>query len=67
MGKFEEQKMKIWPIIRNWFDQLIKQCVTGKKPKKIREKLEDKIINDIWKLFDTEKEEIKEEAKQKTH
>ena len=28
----------------------------GKKPKIIRDKLKDKIINDIWTLFETEKE-----------
>ena len=34
-----------------------------KKPLVIRKKLEDKIIHDIWRLFDTEKE--KEERKKK--
>ena len=33
----------------------------GKKPKMIRDKLKDKIINDIWTLF--EKEEKKEDRK----
>ena len=28
----------------------------GKKPKIIRDKLKDKIINDIWALFETEEE-----------
>ena len=29
------------------------------KKKKNRDKVEDKIFNDIWRLFDTEKEEKK--------
>ena len=33
----------------------------GKKPKMIRDKLKDKIINDIWTLFQTE--EKKEDRK----
>ena len=45
---------KIRPIKRNWFDRLIKQHLMGKKPKTTREKLKDKIINDIWTLFGTE-------------
>ena len=32
-----------------------------KKPKIIRNKLKDKIINDIWRLFDTEKEKRKKQ------
>ena len=61
MDKFEEYKMKkIRPIIRNWFDWFIKQSVMGKEQKKKnRDKVEDKIFNDIWRLFDTEKEEKK--------
>ena len=39
---------KIRPIIRNRFDGLIKQNVMRKKPKTIRDKFKDKIINDIW-------------------
>ena len=55
MEKFEEQEMKkIRPIKRNWFDLLIKQNIMGKKPKIIRDKLKDKIINDIWITFETE-------------
>ena len=47
MDKFEEEKMQnIRPIIRNWFDQLIKQNMMGKKPKTIRDKLKDKTNND---------------------
>ena len=47
MDKFEEEEMKnIRPIIRNWFDQLIKQNMMGKKPKTIRNKLKDKTNND---------------------
>ena len=37
----------------------------GKKPKIIRDKLKDKIINVIWTLFETEEE--KEERKRKKH
>ena len=63
VDKFEEHEMnKIIPI-RNWFDQLIKQNVMRKKPKIVRDKLKDKIINDIWRLIDTEKE--KEERKRR--
>ena len=52
MDKFEEHEIKkIRQIIGNWFDWLIKQSVMGKKPKIIRDKLEDKIINDIWRIF----------------
>ena len=65
MDTFEEQEMKqIRQIIKNWFDQLIKQNVMGKKPKIIRDKLEDKITNDIFKLFETEEE--KEHRKKRT-
>ena len=63
MDKFAEHEMnKIIPI-RNWFDQLIKQNVMRRKPKIITDKLKDKIINDIWRLIDTEKE--KEERKRR--
>ena len=65
MEKFEEQEMKkIRPIKRNWFDRLIKQNVTGKKPKIIRDKLKDKTVNNIWTLFETEQE--KEDRKKGT-
>ena len=48
MDKFEEHEMKkIRPIIRNWFDWLIKQSVIGKKPKIIRDRLKDTTFNDI--------------------
>ena len=50
---------KIRPIIRKWFDCLINKNVMRKKPKIIRDKLKDKIINDICKLFGTKKEERK--------
>ena len=47
MDKFEGEEMKkIRPINRNWFDQLIKQNMMGKKPKIIRDKLKNKMI---WK------------------
>ena len=55
---------KIRPIIRNWLDQLIKQKVMVKKPKIIRDKLKDKLINDIWILFDTAKEKQDRRKKQ---
>ena len=51
MDKFEEHEMKkIRQIIRNWFDQLIKQSVMGRKPKIIRDKSEDKklISGEFW-------------------
>ena len=43
---------------------LIKQDEMGEKPKLIRDKLKDKIIN-IWTIFETEKEkeDRKKEAK----
>ena len=64
LDKFEEHEMKkIRAIIRNWFDRWIKQSVMGKKPKIIRDKLKDKIINNIWELFNIEKE--KEDRKKK--
>ena len=48
MDKPVEQEMKkIRPIMRNWFDRLMKQNVMRKKPKVIRDKLRHKIINDI--------------------
>ena len=57
MDKGEEQELKkIRPITRNWFDRLIKQNAMEKKPKIIRDKLKDRIINDIWILFETKKE-----------
>ena len=55
---------KIRPSIRNWLDQLIKQKVMVKKPKIIRDKLKDKLINDIWILFDTAKEKQDRKKKQ---
>ena len=60
MDKPEEHEMKkITPIIRNWFDRLIKQSVKGKKQKIIGDKLKEKKVNDIWRLFATEKEDRK--------
>ena len=65
MDKFEEQEMKkIRSIKKNLHDRLIKEAMTRKKkPKMIREKSKDKIINDIWTLFETkeEKEDRKKE------
>ena len=51
MGKLEEQEMK---KIRS-----IKLNVIGGKPKIISDKLKDKIIDDIWTLFEIGKEKIK--------
>ena len=50
---------KIRPIIRNCLDHLIEQNVMGNKPKIIRDKLKDKVITDIHKLFETKEEEDK--------
>ena len=67
MDKFEEQEMrKISPIKRNWFDRLIKQSVMRKKSKIIRDKLKDKIINDIWTIFETEEEKENGKKRSKT-
>ena len=54
--KLEEQEVKKL--------KLIKQDEMGEKPKLIRDKLKDKIIN-IWTIFETEKEkeDRKKEAK----
>ena len=74
MDKFEEHELKkIRPIIRNWFDWLIKQSVVGKIPdletfwyltrKKNRKKnqnekrVKDNIIRDFRILLEQEKEE----------
>ena len=66
MDNSEEQIMrKVRPIKKNWFGPLIKQImVREKKPKIHGDKLKDKIIRDIWTLFETEeeKEERKKEA-----
>ena len=48
LDKFEEQEVKkIIPIVRDWFDQLIKQHVMGNNPKITRDKLKTKKIRDI--------------------
>ena len=66
MDNFEEQIMrKVRQIKKNWFGPLTKQTmVREKKPKILGDKLKDKIIRDIWTLFETEegKEERKKEA-----
>ena len=60
MDKFEEERKKIRPIKRNWYDRLIKlTMVMEKKPIVIIDKLKDKIIRDIWTLFETEEEKKK--------
>ena len=66
MHKFQKPEMKkIRPVIIDWFDGLIKQNVMGKKPKIIRDKLKDEIINDIWILLETIKE--KEDRKKRSN
>ena len=55
MGKLEEQEMK---KIRS-----IKLNVIGGKPKIISDKLKDKIIDDIWTLFEIGKEKIQKRQK----
>ena len=55
MGKLEEQEMK---KIRS-----IKLNVMGGKPKIISDKLKDKIIDDIWTLFEIGKEKIQKKQK----
>ena len=54
-GKLEEQEMK---KIRS-----IKLNVMGGKPKIISDKLKDKIIDDIWTLFEIGKEKIQKRQK----
>ena len=56
VDKLEEQEMKKISSI--------KQNVMGEKPKIIRDKLKDKIINDIWTLFEAEQE--KEDRKKRS-
>ena len=52
VDKFDAQGMK-----KHWYDWLIKQTMPKeKKPKIIREKLKDEIINGIWMRFQAEKE-----------
>ena len=41
------------------FDRLISKNEMGRKSKISRDKLNNKMINHIWRLVDTEKEEIK--------
>ena len=55
MDKLQEQEMN---QIKS-----IKQNVMGKKPKMIRDKLKDNIINDTFTFFETEEE--KEDKKRK--
>ena len=54
---------KIKPIIKTWFDQSIVQNVKGNKTKIITDKLNNKIIADILKPFET-KEETKHRIKE---
>ena len=63
VDKFEEQEMKkIRP--KTWYGRLIKQTmVREKKPKIIRDKLKDKIIRDIWTLFETEEKKGRKKKK----
>ena len=57
LDKFEEQEMKnIRQIIISWFDQSIVQNVMGNNPIMIRDRLKDKMITDILKLFKAKEE-----------
>ena len=55
---------KVWQINKIWFDRLIKQIVMEKKPNIIRDKANDKVINDIQTRFETEEE--KEERRKRS-
>ena len=60
IDKFEEHEMKkVRPIMKKRFDRLISKNEMGRKSKISRDKLNNKMINHIWRLVDTEKEEIK--------
>ena len=62
--KFGEKEIKkIRPIKKCWYDQLNKLW-RGRETKIIRDKLKDKIINDIWTVFETEQE--KEDRKKRS-
>ena len=64
MTKFEEQEIKkIRLIIVKWFDWVIDKNVMGKKAEIIRDKLKDKIIRDISRLFQTKEEERKKKKR----
>ena len=57
LDKFEEQEMKnIRQVIISRFDQSIVQNVMGNNPIMIRDRLKDKMITDILKLFKTKEE-----------
>ena len=57
MDKFEEQEMKkIRPIIRTLSDQVINNNMMKKKRELIRDKLKDKIISDLSRIFETNKQ-----------
>ena len=66
MDKFEKEEMeakknKITSIKINWYDRLTKQTMAReKKPRIIRNKLKEKRIRDICRLF--EKEERKKRS-----
>ena len=63
MDKFEEEMKKIRPIKKNWYDRLSKQTMAmEKKPIVIIDKLKDKIIRDIWTLFETEEKKKTKEV-----
>ena len=56
IDKFEEHEMKkIRPIMKKRFDRLISKNEMRRKPKISRDKLNNKMINHIWRLVDTEK------------
>ena len=55
---------KVWQIKKIWFDRLIRQIVMETKLNIIRDKANDKVINYIWTLFETEEE--KEERRKRS-
>ena len=55
---------KVWQIKKIWFDRLIRQIVMETKLNMIRDKANDKVINYIWTLFETEEE--KEERRKRS-
>ena len=66
----KKKKWRKWgQLKKKWYDRLIKQTMAReKKPKIIRDKLKDKIIRDIWTLFETDEiEEKKDESKWKNN
>ena len=58
-------KQSVMGIIKSWLNRLIKQSVMGNKPEIIRDQLKDKIINNTWRPFDTENKEDRKRSKMK--